>query len=149
MNLLSRRSVSPSPPLSMSRCIRARRRLRPRLWLRVTNCRRVTWRHCFRGWSTPRSSRAFADRAAATNSRGSAGDHCRRIVRTAMSLSTADPEDLGTNSVLLDGLIDPAVRRRAKPSSPILIRSQSNRCARRPKTPRVLDDEKVGGDFAI
>ena len=32
------------------------------------------------------------------------------IVRTAMSLSTADPEDLGSNSVLLERVIDPAVR---------------------------------------
>ena len=29
------------------------------------------------------------------------------IVRTAMSLSTADPEDLGANSVLLKRVIDP------------------------------------------
>src|ERR1700741_489232 len=33
------------------------------------------------------------------------------IVRTAMSLSTADPEDLGANSVLIERVIDPAVRR--------------------------------------
>ena len=33
------------------------------------------------------------------------------IVRIAMSLSTADPEDLGANSVLLARVIDPAVRR--------------------------------------
>ena len=32
------------------------------------------------------------------------------IVRTAMSLNTADPEDLGSNSVLLERVIDPAVR---------------------------------------
>src|ERR1700753_4490704 len=33
------------------------------------------------------------------------------IVRTAIALSTADPEDLGANSVLLERVIDPAVRR--------------------------------------
>ena len=33
------------------------------------------------------------------------------IVRTAMSLSTADPEDLGANSILLERVIDPAVRK--------------------------------------
>jgi Rrf2 family transcriptional regulator, iron-sulfur cluster assembly transcription factor len=33
------------------------------------------------------------------------------IVRIAMSLSTADPEDLGANSVLLERVIDPAVRK--------------------------------------
>jgi hypothetical protein len=32
------------------------------------------------------------------------------IVRTAMSLSTAHPEDLDANSVLLERVIDPAVR---------------------------------------
>jgi Rrf2 family transcriptional regulator, iron-sulfur cluster assembly transcription factor len=31
------------------------------------------------------------------------------IVRTAMSLSTADPHDLGANSVLIERVIDPAV----------------------------------------
>ena len=36
------------------------------------------------------------------------------IVRTAMSLSTADPDDLGSNSVLLERVIDPAVRRAGK-----------------------------------
>ena len=33
------------------------------------------------------------------------------IVRTAMSLSTADPDDLGSHSVLLERVIEPAVRR--------------------------------------
>ena len=33
------------------------------------------------------------------------------IVRTAMSLSTADPKDLGANSILLERVIDPAVRK--------------------------------------
>ena len=36
------------------------------------------------------------------------------IVRIAMSLSTADPEDLGANSVLLERVIDPAIRRAAE-----------------------------------
>ena len=33
------------------------------------------------------------------------------IVRIAMSLSTADPDDLGAHSVLLERVIDPAMRR--------------------------------------
>ena len=45
------------------------------------------------------------------------------IVRIAMSLSTADPTDLGANSVLLERVIDPAVRR-AGGSSPISTRSR-------------------------
>src|ERR1700734_4165614 len=36
------------------------------------------------------------------------------IVRTAMSLSTADPEDLGANSILLERVIDPAGRKAAE-----------------------------------
>ncbi|MBV9909496.1 MAG: Rrf2 family transcriptional regulator [Hyphomicrobiales bacterium] len=36
------------------------------------------------------------------------------VVRTAMSLSKADPEDLGANSVLIERAIDPAVRREAE-----------------------------------
>jgi hypothetical protein len=38
------------------------------------------------------------------------------IVRTAMSLSTADPEDLGANSVLLKRVIDPTVHRAGETS---------------------------------
>src|SRR6202453_1072309 len=33
------------------------------------------------------------------------------VVRTAVGLSTADPEELGANSVLIERTIDPAVRR--------------------------------------
>ena len=55
------------------------------------------------------------------------------IVRTAMSLSTADPEDLGANSVLLERVIDPAVRRAGETFLAISMRSRSNRCAKRPR----------------
>jgi Rrf2 family transcriptional regulator, iron-sulfur cluster assembly transcription factor len=55
------------------------------------------------------------------------------IVRTAMSLSTGDPDDLGSNSVLLERVIEPAVRRAGEPSSPTSMRSRSNRCATRPR----------------
>jgi Rrf2 family iron-sulfur cluster assembly transcriptional regulator len=53
------------------------------------------------------------------------------IVRIAMSLSTADPDDLGSNSVLIERTIDPAVRRAGETFfSPTSTRSRSNRCAR-------------------
>ena len=55
------------------------------------------------------------------------------IVRTAMSLSTADPEDLGANSVLLERVIDPAVRQAGETFLANPMRSRSNRCARRPR----------------
>ena len=56
------------------------------------------------------------------------------IVRTAMSLSTADPDDLGSNSVLLGAGDRPGrVRRAGDPFSPTSTRSQSNRCATPPR----------------
>ena len=53
------------------------------------------------------------------------------IVRTATSLSTADPEDLGANSILLERVIDPAVRKAGETLLDNSIRSPSNSCARR------------------
>jgi Rrf2 family protein len=52
------------------------------------------------------------------------------IVRIAMSLSTADPEDLGSNSVLLERVIDPVARRAAETFLANLEAIRSNRCAR-------------------
>ena len=55
------------------------------------------------------------------------------IVRTAMSLSTADPDDLGSNSLLLGaGDRSRPCARLARPSSPTLTRSRSNKCAKSP-----------------
>ena len=48
------------------------------------------------------------------------------IVRTAMSLSTADPEDLGANSLLLERVIDPTVRKAGE-----IVPRQSGRDHRR------------------
>jgi Rrf2 family protein len=71
------------------------------------------------------------------------------IVRIARSLSTADPEDLGANSVLLERVIDPAVR---KACETFLFNLDSitveQMCEMAEKT-HVLDDDKVSGDFAI
>ena len=71
------------------------------------------------------------------------------IVRLAMSLSTADPEDLGANSVLLERVIEPAVRSASETFlanlDPITV---AQMCETAEKL-RVLDDEKVSGDFAI
>jgi Rrf2 family transcriptional regulator, iron-sulfur cluster assembly transcription factor len=66
-----------------------------------------------------------------------------------MSLSTADPEDLGSNSVLLERVIDPAVRRAGETFlSNLDAITVEQMCETAEKT-HVLDDEKVGGDFAI
>jgi Rrf2 family iron-sulfur cluster assembly transcriptional regulator len=71
------------------------------------------------------------------------------IVRTAMSLSTADPEDLGSNSVLLERVIDPAVRRAGETFIGNLDAVTVEQMCETAEKTHVLDDEKVSGDFAI
>jgi hypothetical protein len=69
------------------------------------------------------------------------------IVRTAMSLSTADPEDLGANSVLLERAIDPALRKAGETFLANLDSiSVEQMCETAEKT-HVLGDEKISGDF--
>ena len=71
------------------------------------------------------------------------------IVRTAMSLSAAHPVDLGSNSVLLERVIDPAVRSAGETFLGNLdLITVEQMCDTAEKT-HVLDDEKVSGDFAI
>jgi Rrf2 family iron-sulfur cluster assembly transcriptional regulator len=70
------------------------------------------------------------------------------IVRTAMSLSTADPEDLGANSVLLERVIDPAVRKAGESFLGNLDSISVEQMCETAERARVLDDEKVS-DFAI
>ena len=71
------------------------------------------------------------------------------IVRTAMSLSTADPDDLGSNSVLLERVIDPAVRRAGETFLANLDAITVEQMCDTAEKTHVLDDEKVSGDFAI
>jgi Rrf2 family transcriptional regulator, iron-sulfur cluster assembly transcription factor len=71
------------------------------------------------------------------------------IVRVAMSLSTADPEDLGAHSVLLARVIDPPVRRAAETFLNNLDSITVEQMCEASEKSHVLDDEKVSGDFAI
>jgi Rrf2 family transcriptional regulator, iron-sulfur cluster assembly transcription factor len=71
------------------------------------------------------------------------------IVRAAMSLSTADPEDLGANSVLLERVIDPAVRRAGETFLANLDSITVEQMCETAEKTYVLDDEKVSSDFAI
>ena len=150
MNLLSRRSVlaiaavvdvalhSRSAPVA-AKALAARHKLPP-----------GTWRHCSRAWSTPRSSRACAGREAGIElARERRRITVGEIVRTAMSLSTADPEDLGANSVLLERVIDPAVRRAGERFLSNLNSITIEQMCETAEKAHVLDDEKVAGDFAI
>jgi Rrf2 family transcriptional regulator, iron-sulfur cluster assembly transcription factor len=70
------------------------------------------------------------------------------VVRTAMSLSTADPEDLGANSVLIERAVDPAVRREAETFLGNLDSITIEQLCETAEKSHVLDDEKVS-DFAI
>jgi Rrf2 family transcriptional regulator, iron-sulfur cluster assembly transcription factor len=71
------------------------------------------------------------------------------IVRTAMSLSTGDPDDLGSNSVLLERVIEPAVRRAGETFLANLDAITVEQMCDTAEKTHVLDDEKVSGDFAI
>jgi Rrf2 family iron-sulfur cluster assembly transcriptional regulator len=71
------------------------------------------------------------------------------IVRTAMSLSTADPDDLGANSVLLDRVIEPAVHRAGETFLGNLDSTTVEQMCETAEKSHVLDDEKVSSDFAI
>jgi hypothetical protein len=70
-------------------------------------------------------------------------------VRTAMSLSTADPDDLGLNSVLLERVIDPALPRAGEAFLGNLVSITVEQMCTTAEKSHVLDDEKVSGDFAI
>jgi Rrf2 family transcriptional regulator, iron-sulfur cluster assembly transcription factor len=71
------------------------------------------------------------------------------IVRTAMSLSTADPHDLGANSVLIDRVIDPAVHKAAETFLANLDSITVEQMCETARKAHVLDDEKAAGEFAI
>jgi Rrf2 family iron-sulfur cluster assembly transcriptional regulator len=71
------------------------------------------------------------------------------IVRTAVSLSAADPYDLGANSVLLERVIDPAIRRAGETFLGNLDSITIQQMCETAEKSHVLDDEKVSGDFAI
>jgi Rrf2 family transcriptional regulator, iron-sulfur cluster assembly transcription factor len=71
------------------------------------------------------------------------------IVRIAMSLSTADPDDLGANSVLLERVIDPAVRKASETFLANLDTITVEQMCETAENTHVLDEEKVSGDFTI
>jgi Rrf2 family protein len=72
-----------------------------------------------------------------------------QIVRTAMSLSTAYPEDLGANSVLLERVIDPAVRSAGEAFLVNLDSITIEQTCESAAKAHVLDDEKVSGGFGV
>jgi len=150
MNLLSRRSVlavaavvdvalhSRSEPVS-AKALAARHQLPPRHL--ETLLQGLVHANIFKGVRGPHGGYQLArERRRIT---------VGAIVRTAMSLSTAEPEDLAANSVLLERVIDPPVRRAGESFLADLdLITVEQMCETAEKT-HVLDDEKVSGDFAI
>ena len=150
MNLLSRRSVlaiaavvdvalhSRSEPVS-AKALAARHQLPPRHL--ETLLQGLVHANIFKGVRGPHGGYQLArERRRIT---------VGAIVRTAMSLSTAEPEDLAANSVLLERVIDPAVRKAGESFLANLdLITVEQMCETAEKT-HVLDDEKVSGDFTI
>jgi hypothetical protein len=66
-----------------------------------------------------------------------------------MSLSTADPENLGALSVLLERVIDPPVRRAGETFLGNLDAITVEQMCETAEKSHLLNDEKVGSDFAI
>ena len=71
------------------------------------------------------------------------------IVRTAVSLSTADPDDFGTHSKLLDKVIEPSIRRAGEPFLANLDAISVEDLCEVAEKAHVLADEKSSADFAI
>ena len=150
MNLLSRRSVlavvavvdvalhSRSEPVS-AKALAARHKLPPRHL--ETLLQGLVHANIFTGVRGPRGGYQLArERRRIT---------VGAIVRTAMSLSTAEPEDLAANSVLLERVIDPAVRKAGESFLANLDLITVEQMCETAEKSHVLDDEKVSGDFAI
>jgi Rrf2 family protein len=71
------------------------------------------------------------------------------IVRTAVGLSTADPEDMGARSRLLEKIIEPSVRHAGEPFLVNLDAISVEDLCENAEKAHILDDEKVSADFAI
>jgi Rrf2 family iron-sulfur cluster assembly transcriptional regulator len=150
MNLLSRRSVlavaavvdvalhSQSEPVS-AKVLAARHKLPPRHL--ETLLQGLVHAKIFKGVRGPHGGYQLArERRRVT---------VGQIVRTAMSMSTADPDDLDAHSVLLERVIDPAVRKAGETFLADLDSITVEQMCETAEKLHVLEDEKVGGDFAI
>jgi len=71
------------------------------------------------------------------------------IVRTAVSLSTADPDELGSRSKLLEKVIEPSVRRAGESFLANLDAITVEQLCEEAEKAQILVEDKAGGDFAI
>ena len=150
MNLLSRRSVlaiaavvdvalhSRSTPVS-AKSLAARHKLPPRYL--ETLLQGLVHARILKGVRGPLGGYQLA--------RERGGITLGEIVRTAMLLSTAHPDDLDAHSVLLERIIDPPVRRAAETFLANLDAMTVEQMCETAEKAHVLDDEKAAGEFAI
>lgn len=71
------------------------------------------------------------------------------IVRTAVSLSTADPDDIGSRSKLLEKVVEPSVRTAGEPFLVNLDAISVEDLCEGAEKAHILEDEKNDADFAI
>jgi Rrf2 family iron-sulfur cluster assembly transcriptional regulator len=71
------------------------------------------------------------------------------IVRTAVGLSTADPDDIGSRSKLMEKVIEPSVRVAGEPFLKNLDGITVEDLCDSAEKAHVLEDEKTSADFAI
>jgi Rrf2 family iron-sulfur cluster assembly transcriptional regulator len=71
------------------------------------------------------------------------------IVRTAVGLSTADPDEVGARSKLIDKVIEPSVRKAGEPFLHNLDAITIEDLCEIADKSHVLEDEKATADFAI
>jgi Rrf2 family iron-sulfur cluster assembly transcriptional regulator len=71
------------------------------------------------------------------------------IVRTAVGLSTADPDEVGARSKLMDKVIEPSVRKAGEPFLHNLDAITIEDLCEQAEKSHVLEDEKATADFAI
>jgi Rrf2 family protein len=71
------------------------------------------------------------------------------IVRTSVSLSTADPDDIGSRSKLVEKVVEPTVRKAGESFVANLDAITVEQLCEDAEKAQILAEEKVGGDFAI
>src|SRR5579863_1983699 len=147
MNLLSRRSVlavaavvdlalhSRSAPVA-ARALAARHKLAPRHLEPLL--KGLVHAEILKGVRGPRGGYELARE----RQRITVGE----IVRVAMSLSTAEPQDLGSNSVLLERVIDRAMRKAVENFLSTLDSITVEQMCETAEKGHVSEDEKAAGD---
>ena len=71
------------------------------------------------------------------------------IVRTSVSLSTADADDIGSRSKLLEKVIEPSVRKAGESFLANLDAITVEQLCEEAEKAQILAEEKASGDFAI